>query len=78
MRFAEGTTCAGVFTRHGVGSAPVDWCQNTLAATGGANVRAVVVNAGGLSYTLTVTDPKMGNLQTYVTNQNGSAIFVLR
>ena len=36
MRFAEGTTCAGVFTRHGVGSAPVDWCKRQLEATGGA------------------------------------------
>ena len=26
MRFAEGTSAAGVCTRHGVGSAPVDWC----------------------------------------------------
>jgi len=46
MRFSPGTTCAGVFTRHGVGSAPVDWCQHQLRATGGRGVRAVVVNAG--------------------------------
>ena len=46
MRFAEGTTCAGVFTRHRVGSAPVDWCQATLEAGGGENVRGLVVNAG--------------------------------
>jgi glutamate N-acetyltransferase/amino-acid N-acetyltransferase len=46
MRFAEGTTCAGVFTRHGVGSAPVDWCKRHLEATGGENVRGLVVNAG--------------------------------
>jgi glutamate N-acetyltransferase/amino-acid N-acetyltransferase len=46
MRFAPETTCAGVFTRHGVGSAPVDWCQSKLGATGGRNVRALVVNAG--------------------------------
>ena len=46
MRFAPGTTCAGVFTRHGVGSAPVDWCRRQLARTGGADVRALVVNAG--------------------------------
>jgi glutamate N-acetyltransferase/amino-acid N-acetyltransferase len=46
MRFAEGTTCAGVFTRHGVGSAPVDWCKRQLEATAGRNVRALVVNAG--------------------------------
>jgi len=46
MRFAEGTTGAGVFTRHGVGSAPVDWCRRQLEATKGAEVRALVVNAG--------------------------------
>ncbi|MFT4253118.1 MAG: bifunctional glutamate N-acetyltransferase/amino-acid acetyltransferase ArgJ, partial [Caulobacter sp.] len=46
MRFAEGTSGAGVFTRHGVGSAPVDWCKRQLAASGGADVRALVVNAG--------------------------------
>ena len=46
MRFAEGTSAAGVFTRHGVGSAPVDWCKRQLTASGGADVRALVVNAG--------------------------------
>ncbi len=46
MRFAEGTTAAGVFTRHGVGSAPVDWCKRHLLATGGENVRGLVVNSG--------------------------------
>ncbi|MFI4936856.1 MAG: bifunctional glutamate N-acetyltransferase/amino-acid acetyltransferase ArgJ, partial [Caulobacterales bacterium] len=46
MRFAEGTTCAGVFTRHAVGSAPVDWCKRHLDATGGRNIRALAVNAG--------------------------------
>jgi len=46
MRFAPETTCAGVFTRHGVGSAPVDWCKQKLAASGGADMRALVVNAG--------------------------------
>ena len=46
MKFAEGTTCAGVFTRHGVGSAPVDWCKRQLEASGGEDVRALVVNAG--------------------------------
>ena len=45
MRFCEGTTCAGVFTRHGVGSAPVDWCQRQLQA-GGGKARGLVVNAG--------------------------------
>jgi glutamate N-acetyltransferase/amino-acid N-acetyltransferase len=46
MRFPEGASCAGVFTRHGVGSAPVDWCQRHLAATKGEGVMALVVNAG--------------------------------
>ena len=46
MRFSEGTTAAGVFTRHGVGSAPVDWCKKSLAASKGEDVRALVVNAG--------------------------------
>ncbi|MDB5470430.1 MAG: arginine biosynthesis bifunctional protein ArgJ [Caulobacter sp.] len=46
MRFVEGTSCAGVFTRHGVGSAPVDWCKRQLATSKGEDVRALVVNAG--------------------------------
>ena len=46
MRLAEGSTCAGVFTRHAVGSAPVDWCKRQLEASGGEAVRALVVNAG--------------------------------
>ena len=47
FRFARGTTCAGVFTRHKIGSAPVDWCKRQLAADGGGeDVRALVVNAG--------------------------------
>jgi glutamate N-acetyltransferase/amino-acid N-acetyltransferase len=46
MQFAEGTTCAGVFTRHGIGSAPVDWCQKQLKASAGEDVQALVVNAG--------------------------------
>ena len=45
MAFDAGTTAAGVFTRHAVGSAPVDWCQAALASGGGA-VRALVCNAG--------------------------------
>lgn len=45
MRFAEGTTAAGVFTRHAVGSAPVDWCRSALTDSGG-RARALVVNAG--------------------------------
>ena len=46
MQFARGTSCAGVFTRHGVGSAPVDWCKKQLETSGGENVQALVVNAG--------------------------------
>ena len=46
MKFAEGTTCAGVFTRHTIGSAPVDWCKKQLEANEGADIRALVVNAG--------------------------------
>jgi glutamate N-acetyltransferase / amino-acid N-acetyltransferase len=46
MRFSPGTSCAGVFTRHAVGSAPVDWCRAGLAAGGGAEARALMVNAG--------------------------------
>ncbi|PZO03792.1 MAG: bifunctional ornithine acetyltransferase/N-acetylglutamate synthase [Alphaproteobacteria bacterium] len=47
FRFARGTTCAGVFTRHKVGSAPVDWCRRQLDSEGGGeDVRALVVNAG--------------------------------
>jgi glutamate N-acetyltransferase/amino-acid N-acetyltransferase len=46
MRLAEGSTCAGVFTRHAVGSAPVDWCKRQLEVSGGDDVRALVVNAG--------------------------------
>jgi glutamate N-acetyltransferase/amino-acid N-acetyltransferase len=45
MRFAKETAVAGVFTRHAVGSAPVDWCREALSASGG-RVRALVVNAG--------------------------------
>ncbi len=45
MRFAPGTTCAGVFTHHAVGSAPVDWCKARLGHAGGS-ARALVVNAG--------------------------------
>jgi glutamate N-acetyltransferase/amino-acid N-acetyltransferase len=46
MSFPDGATCAGVFTRHGVGSAPVDWCKRHLEMTKGEGVRALVVNAG--------------------------------
>jgi glutamate N-acetyltransferase/amino-acid N-acetyltransferase len=46
FRFPDGAACAGVFTRHSVGSAPVDWCKRQLEATGGEDVRALVVNAG--------------------------------
>jgi glutamate N-acetyltransferase/amino-acid N-acetyltransferase len=44
MRFAPGTVCAGVFTRNGVGSAPVDWCQDKMRH--GPEARALLVNAG--------------------------------
>ncbi len=47
FRFAGGTTCAGVFTRHKIGSAPADWCKRQLDSEGGGDsVRALVVNAG--------------------------------
>ncbi|RAK51960.1 bifunctional ornithine acetyltransferase/N-acetylglutamate synthase [Phenylobacterium soli] len=46
MHFPEGASAAGVFTRHGVGSAPVDWCKRHLTMTKGEGVKAVVVNAG--------------------------------
>jgi glutamate N-acetyltransferase/amino-acid N-acetyltransferase len=45
MRFSKGATCAGVFTRHEVGSAPVDWCKRQLSASRGS-IRALAVNAG--------------------------------
>ena len=44
MRFDRGTVVAGVFTRHGVGSAPVDWCKAKLKK--GPAACALVVNAG--------------------------------
>lgn len=46
MTFAEGTTAAGVFTRHTVGSAPVDWCRKQLSVNEGNEIRALIVNAG--------------------------------
>ena len=46
MTFPMGASAAGVFTRHGVGSAPVDWCKRHLEMTKGEGVRALVVNAG--------------------------------
>ncbi|HEX3700180.1 MAG TPA: bifunctional ornithine acetyltransferase/N-acetylglutamate synthase, partial [Phenylobacterium sp.] len=46
LRFPQGASCAGVFTRHGVGSAPVDWCKRHLQTTKGEGVQALVVNAG--------------------------------
>ena len=46
MTFPDGASCTGVFTRHGVGSAPVDWCKRHLEATKGEGVKALVVNAG--------------------------------
>ena len=46
MSFPDGASGAGVFTRHAVGSAPVDWCKRHLEATKGEHIRALVVNAG--------------------------------
>ena len=46
MHFPDGASAGGVFTRHGVGSAPVDWCKRHLEVTKGEGVRALVVNAG--------------------------------
>ena len=46
LRFPQGAACAGVFTRHAVGSAPVDWCKRQLETGGGEGVQALVVNAG--------------------------------
>ncbi len=47
FHFPEGASCAGVFTRHKVGSAPVDWCKKQLDTDkGGEGVRLMVVNAG--------------------------------
>jgi glutamate N-acetyltransferase/amino-acid N-acetyltransferase len=46
MTFPEGASAAGVFTRHGVGSAPVDWCKRHLEMTKGEGARALIVNAG--------------------------------
>ena len=47
FHFPQGASCAGVFTRHKVGSAPVDWCKKHLGGgEGGKEVRALVVNAG--------------------------------
>jgi glutamate N-acetyltransferase/amino-acid N-acetyltransferase len=45
IRMPPDTRAAGVFTRHAVGSAPVDWSRAQLKAQGGSN-RGLVVNAG--------------------------------
>ncbi len=45
MRFEGEAACAGVFTRHGVGSAPVDWCKARLPQ-GHGRARAMLINAG--------------------------------
>ncbi|MFC4346257.1 bifunctional glutamate N-acetyltransferase/amino-acid acetyltransferase ArgJ [Kordiimonas lipolytica] len=42
---AEGSVAAGVFTRSKAPAAPVDWCREALAKSGG-KVRAIIVNAG--------------------------------
>jgi len=46
FHFPQGAACAGVFTRHHVGSAPVDWCKRQFESNDGEGVRALVVNAG--------------------------------
>ncbi len=46
FRFPEGATCAGVFTRHSVGSAPVDWCKRQLVASEAEDPPALVINPG--------------------------------
>lgn len=43
MTFVEGTSVAGVLTRTGAPSAPVDWCRKHLAS---GTARACIVNAG--------------------------------
>jgi len=43
MRFAPGSSVAGVFTRSLTAGAPVEWCRRAL---GGGRARAFVVNAG--------------------------------
>ena len=45
IELAEHSSVAGVFTRSLTASAPVDWCREALAATGGRG-RAILVNAG--------------------------------
>jgi glutamate N-acetyltransferase/amino-acid N-acetyltransferase len=45
IELAEHSSLAGVFTRSLTASAPVDWCREALAKTGGRG-RAVLVNAG--------------------------------
>ena len=42
---SAGSTVAGVFTRSLCTAAPVDWCRDALAASGGRG-RAVIVNSG--------------------------------
>jgi glutamate N-acetyltransferase/amino-acid N-acetyltransferase len=49
FHFPQGASCAGVLTRHSVGSAPVDWCRRHLDAPngqGGEDVRGLIINAG--------------------------------
>ena len=43
--FAVGTQAAGVFTQSATAAAPVLWCREALAASGGV-AKALVVNAG--------------------------------
>ena len=45
IELAEHSSVAGVFTRSLTAGAPVDWCREAMAATGGRG-RAILVNAG--------------------------------
>lgn len=45
FEFAEGTNCAGVFTRSTTASADVEWCREALEQ-GGGKARCLIVNAG--------------------------------
>lgn len=43
--FAEGTKCAGVFTRSTTASDDISWCRDSIR-TGGGRARCLIVNAG--------------------------------
>ncbi|MFM2067068.1 MAG: arginine biosynthesis bifunctional protein ArgJ [Pseudomonadota bacterium] len=46
IRLAPGSSVAGVFTSNRFCAAPVQLCRQHLAATGGQDVRALVINTG--------------------------------